>query len=93
MKKNALAIFIFAASALYTGLTLLFLAITGCENECQPEEMRCRDNVVELCDANGDWQTVDDCNTTEPAELNWMCCEEDGTLACIPADYCTENDS
>lgn len=50
--------------------TLALVALMGCDQECKPEESQCFGNSAELCDGDGEWYTVMDCDELGP---NWDC--------------------
>jgi len=65
---------------------IVALGLLGCHDGCEPEETRCFGTCVEICNADGDWETVIDCDMVEPADMDWQCCfdaefEEHG---CVP---------
>jgi len=71
-------------------LISLYLILTqlGCE-ECNPEETRCLDNVVQICNSDGMWQNELDC---VEVDSNWQCCwdAEYETHTCVPNEECNE---
>jgi len=71
----------------------LIAAVLGCEPdpECTAETTQCSDNAAEICDADGLWLEIADCDETESADgLPWTCCfvPDAGVHACLPADDC-----
>jgi hypothetical protein len=61
-------------------LFLIVLAVLalGCESrrteECPPATTRCVDNLVELCDADGRWLVVADCDQlSRMSGTGWVC--------------------
>lgn len=71
---------------------LLTVALFGCHDNCKSESTRCQDDQVQICNSEGDWETVIDCVDVEPGL--WECCEDyfdyDGELltSCVPLDTC-----
>ena len=60
MKKQVITL----ASAILIVLTI------GCEqDECEPAETRCLENDVQVCCADGYWETQLDCSIND-----WVCC-------------------
>lgn len=60
---------------------VMVLVLAGCPAAiCQSTEMRCAENVSQICDAQGRWQEVADCSQTEPGE--WTCVVRDDESTC-----------
>ena len=68
---------------------LLFFLIGGCD-ECEPLEVRCIGNSVKICNDEARWDTVTNCDTVEPKNLDWTCCYSKylGEVTCLPKDAC-----
>jgi hypothetical protein len=59
-------------------LIVLAVLAVGCDprrtQECPPTTTRCVDNRVELCDAEGRWLVVADCDQlSRMSDLGWVC--------------------
>jgi hypothetical protein len=53
------------------GFVLISLTMVACPNDgCEPEEMRCHRDRVQICNAGQNWETVVNCRDLE---------EEDGS--------------
>ena len=71
---------------------------SGCQlhDGCTPLASRCDGNVAELCDPDGDWFVVADCDAVDPRRpVPWTCvapsamAERDAGLAtatCVPVE-------
>lgn len=71
---------------LFLPLFLIYcLAVWACEDDCKQGEERCYDNTVEICGSNGEWYMVTDCNV---AGEDWVCCEAQNALWCLPPERC-----
>jgi len=57
------------------------MLLTSCGPVCERLETRCANDVVEICDSRGRWQTVLDCRTvsSEP----WSCVFDGDDHTCI----------
>ena len=54
---------------------------------CKVDTMRCRNNTVQLCDNDGQWTTVMDCDQVVDLEGgDWVCSEADTDCGptCLP---------
>lgn len=77
---------------LFIALLVLWAPI-GCEEEpdgCQPETTRCTTDadgheLAQVCNADKSWQTALNCTDYE-----WICCEVDGGVACLPEEECAQ---
>jgi len=68
-------------------MLLVFVALfaTACPAAvCESVETRCAGDVVQICNANGQWQDVMDCTDVEPG--SWECGEDDGEHTCSRSD-------
>ena len=66
----------------------LFATFASCDTECDDGEMRCQENVVEICD-NNSWEPWIDCNAIDPDGTGtWICCPEieQGKFGCFPPE-------
>jgi len=52
-------VFLFFIVALFAALTI------GCSDNCTHLETDCHNNRIQLCDADGDWETIRNCKTTD----------------------------
>jgi hypothetical protein len=73
-------------------LALIALFTYGCHDGCEPEATRCNGDVVEICNADEDWEKEADCSEIDDfgLDLDWTCCVDpaDGLHSCLPADEC-----
>ena len=71
---------------------LIFALILSAScSDCRPASVRCADDVLEVCDGDGDWRTAEDCGEIEPGE--WTCCELDAGAECVPVEECETTDA
>jgi len=79
----------FALILIFSSIILVvFIALHGCDTECENGEMRCQENVVEICD-NNEWEPWIDCTAIDPDETgSWICCPEieQGKFGCFPPE-------
>jgi hypothetical protein len=79
------------------GLAIVIVAIImllvawftcGCHDGCDYLSTRCKDNQVQLCNADEDWELVDNCNILEPYDGEICCWDEYtyGHLCKLPED-------
>jgi len=81
-------------------ISLVAISFMACISVCNVNESRCNATRVELCDADGQWTTVMDCDEILSFdETQWICCEaelsrykdeDDLSFTCIPKTECEE---
>ncbi len=49
---------------------------------CEQLETQCAEDVAQVCDSQGRWQDVMDCQGVEPGE--WSCAHDGEEHTCIP---------
>lgn len=94
MAQYAVAVLGVTVGAAFLALLFLWLvSLAGCGPACTAAEVRCADNAVEVCDANGEWEVAMNCDDVSSAECAvWMCCPAcDGGPACLPAHQCEDD--
>lgn len=76
-------------SKLVSFVFLVFF-FAACGDQCEELEVRCSGNVVEICSDEQNWEVITDCDTVEPAELDWTCCYSADVqgLTCLPKESC-----
>ena len=81
------------------GCIAMALRLLSCA-ECETNDTRCQGNVAQICDGDGDWAELMDCDEVvgEP-EVEWRCCgfesesyPEEILHGCLPAEDCVEVD-
>jgi hypothetical protein len=75
------------ALAIAAAFLCRLVALVGCA-DCRAASVRCADDVLEVCDGDGDWRTAEDCGEIEPG--SWACCELDAGAECVPEEECDE---
>ncbi|MCP4677320.1 MAG: hypothetical protein GY854_17760 [Deltaproteobacteria bacterium] len=70
-----------------------------CTSECEPDETRCHGNKVEVCNGDGEWCEVMNCDELGDDGAAWTCCLVDledwdfgDVHTCLPAEQCIETD-
>jgi len=69
----------------------IFFWLVSCDEEtdgCEPEDARCIGSVLEICNADQNWETVVNCLDFEPGE--WACCVRDGEIGCNLVEECNQ---
>lgn len=70
---------------------VLACAFLACE-ECSPEQTRCVGNAAEICNSNGQWEPLADCNEISGGGI-WSCCaDSSGSFNCRPDEECVGGD-
>ena len=78
---------------------LAAVLLLGCGPECEPDETRCNGNVVEICDGDGIWCEVMNCDELNATyeDIEWRCCTVDveewameDLHTCRPIEDCRE---
>ena len=64
-------------------LSVLFLGACSA-SLCRSYQSRCSDNIVQICDSRGQWQTVMDCSSVVHGD--WECGVDDGEHTCVRCD-------
>ena len=87
------AMFLFTLCLWFCGWALI-LSMTGCEQEpyCVDGEVTCDEDEILICNGDGKWDTVVDCNQFEPVD-NWenvqyTCCWIDDEIGCELEGIC-----
>lgn len=83
-RNEVLAFFALMAFAVCFGFLVLIL--TSCGDQCETEVTRCSENAVEICNADGDWDVVMECDDVWSADgAEWQCCidPDDGEATCF----------
>lgn len=79
------------------GILILVLATAACRtlavrDECPMGETRCDGEVAQICDANGQWQTLLDCNRVSELNRAAFACApivvEDDEVGRLPGHTC-----
>lgn len=88
--KDFIALFL--GIAFFVGAVAFFMLVIGmigCEDDgCTQEDTRCEKNVLQVCNADNNWDAWMDCGELEPGQ--WTCCEVDGEAECLPLDECVQ---
>lgn len=70
-------------------MLLVCALLCGCSTVCKIDETRCNGNHAEVCDANGQWQIIMNCDEVVGGEDPWVCCAastDAGPIhACLPS--------
>jgi len=67
------------------GLIVTLFLLANCEDDsCKPEKIECDGSVLVICNADNQWETIDDCRTIEPG--TWVCCESDAGADCCEVE-------
>jgi hypothetical protein len=72
------------------GYLVITILLTGCgllNNDtagCESQTIRCAGEVLQVCNADGAWETITDCATVTPE--TWVCCPAQET--CVPTGEC-----
>jgi hypothetical protein len=70
----------------------LLLWLGACE-ECTPDTTRCTGARVDICDADGQWQKLMDCDALY-ASVPFQCCADpEGGYNCLPEEECSNADN
>ena len=74
----------FLASFLFAAIVCM---LSACGPKCTSGAMRCHGTCAQLCDKDGQWRNVQDCNNVKPKDLDWKCgCNENQSKCfCSPA--------
>jgi hypothetical protein len=67
--------------AIACGLLIILISFTACDEdpECQLNDTRCNGHVLELCNADEQWQMLTDCQAFGPDQT---CCMYGGEPDC-----------
>ena len=80
------------ASFVGAALILLLCFLVNCIPICKTAQTRCDGSIVQICNANGKWEPVMDCNrvqSRDKPEVKWECCQGSGTRSsCLPKGSC-----
>jgi len=74
MKKDPALMLIVGTFAVAV-IALVVLFLMGCDDGCEPEELRCRGQRSEICNASNEWEFIANCDAIEGDEgQEWVCC-------------------
>lgn len=88
-QNKSLLMVTFALISFFIVCVLATFSLFGCDPEtdgCEPEEARCRGSILEICNADQNWEDVINCLDFEPDE--WACCASDGEIGCWKVEEC-----
>jgi hypothetical protein len=93
MKYPFLKLFLLYLGILFVANSIVVcFVLSSCDEEgdgCEPEATRCTvelgEELAQVCNADQIWQTALNCT-----EINDICCEVDGGVACLPEEDCTQ---
>ena len=85
-KNGVLAFFVLMIFAACFGFFVF--VVTSCSDQCETETTRCAGNAVEICNADGDWDVVMECDDVWSIDgASWQCCvDTDGESTCFPEE-------
>ena len=96
MKKDP-ALLLIALTCVIAFVAILVLFLTGCdEDSCEPEELRCRGERSEICNASGEWEFIANCDAIEGGG-EWTCClgynpwSEENEYGCYLFEECIDD--
>jgi hypothetical protein len=58
----------------------------GKNDGCTPETTRCHGDILQICNADNNWELVATCPDFEPGD--WACCPIGGEFACAKVEDC-----
>jgi len=92
-KKQQLFVIICFATAVVS-LLLLISSLVGCDDGCATGDTRCKDDTVQLCDADSRWHDYAECSTVSVfvdgglVDMPMICCVSEGESSCELPDDC-----
>lgn len=85
----AIGMGVFIRLALTAAPVAVAVAVAGCSDGCESNETRCSGTLVEVCNADQNWELIVDCKEVDDG--SWSCCEvqlEDIAHGCLPLAEC-----
>lgn len=92
--KDFIALFL--GIAFFVGAVAFFMLVIGmigCEDDgCTQEDTRCEKNVLQVCNADNNWDAWMDCGELENEDgtMDWVCCELDEGAECVRQNECVQ---
>lgn len=90
-KEDKFAIFFIVLFVVLIG-GIWLLSNVSCEDPdgCELNDIRCNENILEVCDSDENWREYTDCSAviTIGESARWVCC--DLFELCVPESECNE---